>query len=224
MIHEEWLKRLVPALLTAIIGSVTTLAIKNSDVEQMSQNVERVTRESQNRLSMINGLETRYSKLQTEHKSLYEQHSRLEGEHNVLKQKYQKCVSSDNAKYRQSSFDFQKSYKRQLRTNDILEFGTISSPLLIKVKRVSQRGPVIEISGCEYYLTENGIRSTSDGHHSFYLLQNSPLEIKYSVKSCTYGNAYLVENEIEIIRLVAESFNTEEQTAFINYYRTLYKK
>ena len=119
--------------------------------------------------SRVITLEKEKSILQSLYSNLEYNQTELQNSYNLLFSKYQKCISPTGAIFQIGSFDFNKTYQKEFITNDILEFEMMSTSIIIKIIRISERGPVIKIDGCEYYLTENAINSTNDGKHAFYL-------------------------------------------------------
>ena len=206
--------KILIAILSAIISGLGGYFSRESKVESLAK-------ESERRHGQIVNLEKERNEIQSLYTSLGQKHSELQNSYNILYSKYQKCISADGAIYKVSSLDFNNDYKREFRTGDALEFGISAVPLGIKFSRITEMGPVIRIYGCEHYLTENEIISSYDGSNSHFIKTEYPFVIKYSAESCKKGNAYLPDNEIEVIHLKVLNYNVDEQTVNLQYYRTL---
>lgn len=206
-----------------IIGIISVLFSGLGGYFSREPKVIRITRESEQRKARIITLEKEKSILQSLYSNLEYKQTELQNSYNILYSKYQKCISPAGAIFQIGSFDFYTTYQNEFTTNDILEFKIVSTSIFIKIIRISKRGPVIKIDGCEYYLTENGINSTNDGKHAFYLPTSRPFYIKYSLKSCVEGNASISKDDIEVIQISVIDFDVEEQQTKLEYKRTLYK-
>ena len=145
----------------------------------------------------------------------------LESDYEILFEKYSKIISSEGVVYRIGSFDFNNYQSKVLRTNDEIEFRVTSGSINVKLLRISDRGPIIKISGLDYYLTYNGIKSPTDGSNCYLLSLNNSFNVKYSSASRNRGNKYIVDGELEVISLEIESYDTDNQTAQIKFIREI---
>lgn len=207
-----------------LIAVITAIVSGSGAYFSREAKIESLAKESEQRNTRIVALENDKRNLETKYNRLENDHSRLANNYNILNTKYQKCISSSGALYIVGSLDFNNYYTRKLKTGDILEFEMTSTPIDILIKRISKSGPVVIVNGCEYYLTKNGISSTSEDRHTFYLSKEYPFLIQYSAKSCSEGNASMADYEIEEIYLKVISYNVDEQNSKIEYHRELYKK
>lgn len=144
--------------------------------------------------------------------------SELQSKYSELEKKYLKCITSEGSTFTVPSFDLE-SHNDTLRTNDILDFRFTSTSVTIKIIRISDRGPIVAISGCKYFLTENETKSYSDGENCFLLKISSPLILKLSPLKCNEGFSQFKENELEQIILENLYFDYENQIVNLRYFR-----
>ena len=213
--------KVVIAIIAAIISGSGAFIGQEA---KYGRQIENLSRESEQRYARIVTLENRNNTLQSKHTSLKNDYNELKNSYDIVYAKYQKCISSTGANYPIGSLDFCTTYQKEFCTNDVIEFEMMSASIFVKIKRISKLGPVIEISGCDYYLTENGINSTNDGIHAYYLPKSTSFLIKFSLKSCTDGNARITEDDIEVIEISVIAYDVDEQKTKLEYKRMLYKK
>ena len=146
----------------------------------------------------------------------------MENELAFVKDKWENCISSDGMIYSINSLDTD-NHNFFIKTNDNIEVELSSFSIFLKVKRVSKLGPVIQVSNCNYYLTENECKSTNDGNHSYLVKQNSSLKIRFTMQSCQFGGSDFNFDELEEITINTRSYNIDEQKANIEISRKILK-
>lgn len=144
--------------------------------------------------------------------------SQLQIRYSDLEKKYEKCINSEGSVFTIGSFDTEM-HNNTLRTNDNLDFRLTSNSITIKILRISDRGPIIYISGCRFFLTDNETKSISDGENCFLLQLHEPLKLKLTSRSCSMGNSQFKEKEIEEISIENISFSQDDQQVNLEYYR-----
>ena len=109
-------------------------------------------------------------------------------------------------------------YNKQFKTGDFLEFKLTSSSLLINIVRVSKEGPVISITGCENFITENEVK-IQKGHDTYYVIKlDNPLKIRFTSSSCE-DNENIEPDQVEEIILSLIQYNVDEQNIQLKYCR-----
>lgn len=141
----------------------------------------------------------------------------LNYKYNILEDKYNKLISSDGSYYTQEPLN-DDIHQESFRKGDKLEYRLITNKLILNFVKVSDRGPLIEIQGCENYVISNSIK-IYENNRTFYLLTYSkPFNLKYTCYSCEDGKN-MEPTEIESITIELENFSVDDQTFQIKYSR-----
>jgi hypothetical protein len=213
-IHKKVLLAVLGAIISGSLSSIVTGAIKDNSHEIQ---IERLAKESKSKENHIELIEGDFWKLNEECNSLTENYKSLQSNYNNLSEKYEKCISSDSSITVIESTDGD-SYTRYFRTGDMFEFRLLSTSMFLRIVRVTDRGPIVEFSGCDNYLANNVTEiETIAGLH--YLLQpQQPMEITFTSESCV-DNATVGPPDLEGIVLIAKSHDVDEQTVLMEYFR-----
>lgn len=221
---EDLRVKIITAIISAVFGGTVTGGITYlSRDSHYADKIESITSEKtklenllSNKEKEINNLNNAGRIFTEQIQSLNEKNQSLVIEFQDLNNKYQKCISSNGIINEIGSIDLNK-YSKQFRTGDNLEFKLISSPLLIKFVRVSDRGPVFEIAGCINYLMLNS-RAVPSNSNQYLLEEGNVLKIRFTINSCE-SNSPIEPNNLEEIQIKLLAFNVEDQTFQIEYFR-----
>ncbi|MFC1556727.1 hypothetical protein ACFL5L_01935 [candidate division KSB1 bacterium] len=146
----------------------------------------------------------------------------LEVKYDSLQILYDKATSSNGVTNVLSSLEFDNYYTISIKTGDIIEISLLSNPILIRIKRITDRGIIINVEGCKYFLTENGVKSPNDGKYAFLVKPEIPMKIQYNYKSSKDGIAFMAEDDIEVFSIRLLTYDFIEQTAIIEYGKKLW--
>ncbi len=217
---EDIKGRLITGIISSIIvGTISVATTRLTQDSKYGKQIEDLSTHKTRNEILVSELQqknfTLSSQLSEKDKTL----SNLQKQYSDLEKKYLKCITSEGSTFTIGSFDTELHHDT-LRTNDILDFKLTSSSVSFKIVRVSDRGPILLISGCNYFLTENETKSYNDGENCFLLEQRKPLKVKLSPRSCSMGYSQFNEKELEQISIENIFFNHEKQVVNFKYSRT----
>ncbi len=213
--NEEAVKNIIYVILTFFASSAGTFYFQKDRYTPIVEEKVKLEYEISDYRNTVRSLNQEIQNIDSKFRT-------LESEYQILNEKYSKLISSENAMYEINSFDLDKLHSTTLKTKDYLKFKLTKESIYINILRITDRGPIIKISGIKYFLTENGIHSPNDGENSFLLCEDSQFKIKYSSESINKGNAYITKGIIENIIMNVDSFDVDNQIVNIQYQRTLW--
>ncbi len=210
--------KIIPAVISAfIIGTATYIAQYNKYEPQL----ERLARTNGKLESTVSSTMSQISTLLKNVEIMSKKYKELEDDYTILLNKYNQAISSNGIVYKIGSFDFNNYQTIKLRTSDQLEFRVVSGSVNIEILRISDRGPIVKISGLDHFLTDNEIESPADGENCFLLPLDNSFIVKYSSSSRDRGNRYILNEKLETIILQTESYNLDDHIAQIKYMRKI---
>ncbi len=117
----------------------------------------------------------------------------------------------------------------RLQTNDQIKIDLVSVSVFLKQIRVTEKGPVIKISGCKRYHTQNGFRSPIHGDNAYRLTEDglpspedTPFIITFSQRSCKRDELVSASRTKIVIQLRLIDYNVDDQTSTIEFRKQLY--
>lgn len=143
----------------------------------------------------------------------------LQDQYNVLEKKYHKCTTAEGITKTEPSFDTQW-HNATLSTGDNLQFKLSTSSLYLKLIRVTHRGPICKIIGCDNPYITDGFISKTDGSHAYLLRKGNMLRLQASSRTCDEGMLIEDLGDMEEIVIEPKGFDVEKQTAILKYKKT----
>lgn len=208
---------IIPIITTILGGSISGIGTWLQRDNHWAKRVEVITAKATRLEIAVNEQIKELVILNENNANLSKNLNLLQTEFNELEQKYERCISSYGMVTVVESLDF-NSYERQFNTGDHLEFKLTSSSLVVSFIRVSNRGPIISISGCDNYITDNSVQLSDN---DYYLLSlDNTIKIRFTSKSCETNSA-IEPSELEGIKLTVLEFNVSDQIFTIQYSRTI---
>ena len=208
-------------ILTNVSSVVATYKVQDSnyglvvkDLSKENQSKENTISELSRRISYQNS-EINKSKLEIN--SITENYNNLLEKYQILNEKYIKCISTDGVINTVGTIDM-RSFESGFKTGDNIEFKLTSASLFVSIIRVSKEGPVILITGCENYITENEIKIKDNNKTYFVLRPNNPLIIRFTSQSCE-DNENIEPAIAEEIILSVKDYDVDNQHFNLNYLR-----
>jgi hypothetical protein len=143
--------------------------------------------------------------------------TKLKSELNIVTQKWRKCISPGVTTAVLETIDTD-AHETRLKTKDRIEIQFTSSSFFLEIVRVTEDGPIVEISGCKNFIFTNGKRSVDDGESAFQLPLKKKFIIKYSRETCKGGLFSDSEAKEELI-IFLENYNVDEQSLHLKYWK-----
>jgi len=221
-VKQEIVKALIVFIGTAIPTYLITnnnnkadIKVKAEKVEQISTERERFRNENLNLSKEIDKLKSEIIAKNSEIENINSAYENLEQQYNILEQKWKLLTSSSGATTPIETLD-DNTYTRNYKTGDKIECLLLTRKMNIKFTRVTKRGPLIELIGCENYVTENTTKIYENGKQYFLLTFSNPFKLQFTSNSCEDG-ADLNPSEMEVISIKLLNFDMDNQTFEIMY-------
>ena len=212
------MKKVITDILTAIVTSFVVglisgglpiyliLAEYRGENVSLKRDLEGANQEMSKMRSNIDDLQNKYTTIKTEN--------------DLLVEKYSKCTNLRGMTILASSYD-SRWQEINLNTGDQLRFKLVSSSLDLKIVRITARGPILKIYGCNNAIVLEGFASPEDGDNAYVLNRNCSLYVHGSNAICLQGKMIKNYGDLEEFAIKCLDFNVDEQNASIKYRRRI---
>ena len=205
----------IPTFLITDSNNKADIKVKAEKVEQISSERERFRMESMNLAKKIKNLSHELNVKNNEVDRITYKYENLIEQYNILERKWKLMTSSNGASHPIETLD-DNTYIRSYKTGDKIECHLLTKKLNLRFVRVTIRGPLIEIIGCENFVTKNTTKLNENGKELFLLSFSNPFELQFTCNSCEDGTD-LEPSELEVIAIKLISFDLDSQSFEIMY-------